>query len=118
MMMVPSSVRIFLWTDPVDMRKGFDGLSGLVLRAGHDLYSGHLYVFLSRRADRLKVLSFDGSGLVLWYKRISKGRFRVPIRRGHEEVVTLDAGQLAMLVDGVDLRRVQRAKRWVPKPAA
>lgn len=117
MMMVPSSVKIFLWPQPVDMRKGFDSLSALVLRAGHDVYAGHLYVFVSRRAEHVKVLAFDGSGMVVWFKRLSRGKFQVPLHRG-DGVVVLDAGQLAMLLDGVDLRRVRRTRRWTPRQVA
>jgi len=81
---------------------------------GEDIYEGHLYVFVSRRGDRVKVLSWDRGGLVLWYKRLEKGRFRMPALTGDEETMELDSGQLAMLLDGVDLNRVRRQKVWEP----
>lgn len=115
MLTLPESVRIFLATDPTDMRKGFDGLSGLVEREmGKDVYSGHLFVFVSRRGDRVKILTWERGGFVLWYKRLEKGRFRIPERRPGETSVTLDAGELGMLLEGVDYRRVRRPRRWQP----
>jgi transposase len=112
---ISSAVRIFLWTTPVDMRKGFDGLQALVRAAGMDVFSGHLFVFVSRRADRAKILSWERGGFVLWYKRLSRGSFRVSRSGGQESVEVLDAGELAMLLDGVDYRTVRRSKRWEPK---
>lgn len=78
MLSLPSSVRIYLLSGPTDMRKGFDGLAALVRAAGLDVFSGHLFVFVSRRSDRAKVLTFERGGFVLWYKRLELGRFRVP----------------------------------------
>jgi len=111
---LPSSVRIFLAAQPTDMRKGFDGLAALVKAWGEDIYEGHLYVFVSRRGDRVKVLTWDRGGFVLWYKRLERGRFRMPAIAGEEETLELDSGQLAMLLDGVDLTRVRRQKVWEP----
>jgi transposase len=112
---LPESVRIYLCTTPTDMRKGFDGLSSLVEHEmGQDVYSGHLFVFVSRRGDRVKILGWDRGGFVLWYKRLEQGRFRVPALEPAQKSVTLDAGQLAMLLEGVDYSRLQRPKRWQP----
>ena len=112
---LPSSVRIFLFTEPADMRKGHDGLASLVRRVGEDIYSGHLYVFLSRRRDRAKILSWSRGGFVLWYKRLDRGRFRVPAAQGGASSMTLDAGQLGMLLEGIDLGRVHRPEAWLPR---
>ncbi len=108
---LPSSVKIMLFAEAADMRKGFEGLGALVLAAGEDLYSGHLYVFLSKRRDRVKILSFDRGGFVLWYKRLERGRFqaRIETEKGR---VHLDATQLAMLLDGIDVSRVRRPAHW------
>lgn len=65
MLSVPGAVRILLWSEPIDMRKGFDGLAGLVRAAGEDALSGHLYVFVSRRRDRVKVLMWQRGGFVV-----------------------------------------------------
>lgn len=116
MLSLTSAVRIYLWTEPVDMRKGFDGLQALVRAAGMDVFSGHLFVFVSRRADRAKILTWERGGFVLWYKRLAKGTFRVGRDEDSASVELLDPGQLAMLLDGVDYRKVRRSKRWQPSP--
>ena len=109
---LPESVKILLFTAPADMRRGFDGLSFLVKAAGGDVYSGHLFVFLSRRRDRAKILTFQKGGFVLWYKRLERGRFK-PIVAVSDRV-ELDATQLTMLLDGIDVRRVKQPKHWQP----
>lgn len=115
MLLLPSSVRIFAAAEPVDLRKSIDGLSALVRAAGHEIYSGHLYVFAGRRRDRVKILAWDRGGFVLYYKRLESGRFRWPeIAEGTREM-ELDATGLAMLLDGIDLDRVKRPAAWSPK---
>lgn len=114
MLNLPSSVRVFLSTAPTDMRKGFDGLAAEVGRLGGDVYDGHLYVFVSRRCDRVKVLTWDRGGFVLYYKRLETGRFRMPRVDASTRTVALDAAQLVALLDGVDLSRVRRPRWWAP----
>jgi transposase len=115
MLTLPESVRIYLATTPTDMRKGFDGLSALIEKElGGDVYSGHLFVFVSRRGDRVKILTWERGGFVLWYKRLERGRFRMPTLGPGQKRVTLDAGQLAMLLEGMDYSQIQRPKRWQP----
>jgi transposase len=111
---LPSSVRIYLAVGAVDLRKSIDGLGAIVSERGHDLYSGHLYVFLSRRGDRLKILTWSAGGFVLLYKRLERGRFRLPAIRDGQTEVEIDATQLAMLLDGIDIQRVQPPRRWTP----
>lgn len=111
---LPSCVRIFLSTEPVDMRKGFDGLSSIVMTWSEYLYSGHLFVFISKRRDRVKVLTWDNGGFVLWYKRLERGRFKLPKIDTEQRSVQLESGQLSMLLDGIDFSRVRRPKRWQP----
>lgn len=114
MLTLPSSVHIYLAAASVDLRKSIDGLSAIVREYGHDPYSGHLFVFTSRRGDRVKILTWDRGGFVLYYKRLEKGRFRLPeIAVGAREI-QLDATQLAMLLDGIDVMRVNRPKVWSP----
>jgi len=116
MLTLPASVRIFLATGSVDLRKSIDGLGALATARGHDVFSGHLYVFTSRRGDRVKILCWDRGGFVIYYKRLERGRFRLPqIEPGATEV-QLDATQLAMLVDGIDVKHVKSPKRWEPAP--
>jgi transposase len=98
------------------MRRGHDGLLAVVRALGvADPYSGHLFVFLGRRADRCKILYWDRGGFVVAYKRLERGRFRLPeIREGAQSVV-LDATTLTMLLDGIDVRRVRRPELWRPR---
>lgn len=116
MLSLSSAVRIYLFAGPTDMRKGFDGLSGLVRSAGLDVFSGHLFVFVSSRSDRCKVLTWERGGFVLWYKRLERGQFRRPVVvSGTNAQVTLDADQLALLLAGIDARGVRRSPRWDPR---
>jgi transposase len=111
MLSVPASVSIFLYNGPADMRKGFDGLSGLVrehLQA--DPTDGSLYLFVNRRRDRLKILHFDGSGFWLYYKRLEAGTFEPVSSDG--VCVELSATQLAMLLGGVSLVAARQRKRY------
>jgi len=113
-LLLPSSVKIYVATEPVDLRKSIDGLSAAVRAAGHDVFTGHLYVFTGRRRDRVKILVWDRGGFVLYYKRLESGRFRWPeIAEGARDV-ELDATQLAMLLDGIDVGRVKRPRAWMP----
>ena len=114
MLLLPSAVRIYLAAEPVDLRKSIDGLSALVSARGHDPFSGHLFVFQSRRGNRIKMLTWDRSGFVLYYKRLEQGRFRLPAIAAGETEARLDATQLAMLLDGIDVQRVKAPKRWMP----
>ena len=103
-------VRVFVAREPVDMRKGFDGLCGVVIDTiDEDPQSGHLFLFFNRRRDRVKALIWEASGLWLLYKRLEHGRFqvfdRVSASDGHFEMTTTD---LALLLDGIDLRGARR----------
>jgi transposase len=112
---IPGSVRIFIGRNPVDMRKSIDGLMSVVQEElREDAYSGHLFVFLSRRADRVKVLAWDKGGFVLFYKRLERGQFKVPLIGNDTMAVEIDATQLAMLLDGIEFGRVRRPQHWKP----
>ena len=98
------------------MRRGHDGLLALVRALGlADPYSGHLFVFLGRRADRCKVLYWHRGGFVVSYKRLERGRFRLPSFPAAAQSVVLDATELTMLLDGIDVRRVRRPELWTPR---
>lgn len=119
MLTLPSAVRIVLATEPVDMRKSIDGLMALVRSSfGEDVYSGHLFVFVSRRGDRVKILTFSRGGFILYYKRLERGRFRLPQVEAEARAVKLDATQLAMLLDGIDVAEVKRPAAWEPPKRA
>jgi transposase len=116
---LPPSVRIYLATGKVDLRRGHDGLGAIVRNQWKlDVYGGHLFVFVGRRADRCKILFWDRGGFVLYYKRLERGRFRVPSIAADASSVTIDATELAMLLDGIDVFSVKRPKRWEPPRAA
>ncbi|HUG89360.1 MAG TPA: IS66 family insertion sequence element accessory protein TnpB [Planctomycetaceae bacterium] len=111
MLSLPAQVRVFLCTRAVDMRKSFDGLSGLVEEVfGGDVLSGDLFVFVNRRRDRLKILAWDRDGLMIWYKRLEAGTFQVP--RHESAGVELEAAELSMLLSGIDLTAARRRKRY------
>jgi transposase len=115
MLTLPPSVRIYLAVGRVDMRRGHDGLVGVVRNQWKlDPYLGHLFVFIGRRADRCKILFWDTGGFVLYYKRLERGRFRVPQVATDAASITVDATELAMLLDGIDVVAVERPRRWEP----
>ena len=115
MLTLPGSVRIYLAIDPVDLRRGHDGLSAIVQgQWGVDLFEGHLFVFFGRRRDRCKILFWDRGGLVLYYKRLEQGRFRMPKVAADGRSVQIDATELAMILDGIDVRTVRRPEHWRP----
>jgi transposase len=116
MLMLPPGSRVFLATSCVDGRKGINGLSVLVRsQFGQDPLSGALYVFFSKRADRVRVLYWDRDGYVLIAKRLERARYRIPWQseRGH---VALEAAELLLTLEGIDLTRATRRKRWTPPP--
>ncbi len=97
-----SNVQIWIATAPVDMRKGFDSLAEIV-RAflGHDPLSGSMFVFRNKTNVRLKILWWDRTGLVLYYKRLERGTFRFP--RSDDKALAIDAAQLLRLLDGLEV---------------
>jgi len=105
--------RIWLATEATDMRCGFDRLAERARAViGQDPLSGHLFVFRSRRGDRLKILLWDRDGFLLWYKRLEAGVFKLP--RGKEGVRSLElrASELAMVLDGIDVSKLKRVPRY------
>jgi len=109
-------VQIVLAVEPIDLRRGHDGLVTFVReRWRADPYNGTLFVFYGRRMDRVKILFFSAGGFVVYYKRLERGRFSMPrVPEGASQVV-LDATSLTMLLDGVDLRAVRRTALWEPR---
>ena len=112
---IPSGTQVWLATGHTDMRKGFDGLAALVQTAlVENPFCGHVFVFRGRRGDILKVLWFDGQGLMLLAKRLERGRFIWP--QATSGSVSLTPAQLSMLLEGIDWRRP--VKTWQPEIAA
>ncbi len=115
MIVAPSGVRVLVATKPVDFRKGLDGLAALVQeQLLLDPYAGTVFVFRAKRADRIKLLVWDGSGLVLIYKRLEDSRFQWP--KIDDGVMRLSPAQLSALLEGLDWRRVHA--RRVARPTA
>lgn len=107
------ATKIYLSVAAVDMRKGFDGLFGLVRdRLGQDPLSGHLFLFSNRSRTRLKALVWDGSGLWVCAKRLEKGRFHWPAGPDSGSSVTMRGEELAMLLNGMDLARARPRRGW------
>lgn len=119
MLSLPLPVRVFLCTQPADMRRSFDGLAQLVREfLSADPLSGHLFVFRSKRGDRVKLLYWDASGFAIWYKRLEKGTFGFPEAPAAGSGVEIRAADLAMLLDGVELESVKRRPRYQRPPPA
>ncbi len=114
------ATKIYIAVEAVDMRKGFDGLFGLVRdQLGLDPLSGHVFLFTNRMRTRLKALVWDGSGLWVCAKRLERGRFHWPAAPAQERSVTMRPEELAMLLNGLDLRQVQPRQKWLRRtPAA
>ncbi len=107
------AARIWLATEATDMRCGFDRLAERVKAViGEDPQSGHLFVFRSRRGDRLKILIWDRDGFVLWYKRLETGVFKLPRVGEGKRSVELRASELAMVLDGIDMSKLKRVPRY------
>ena len=109
----PPTVRIFVSTQPTDMRRSFDGLAMMTREnMGQDPLSGHLFVFFNRRGDRVKIMFWDRSGFCIWYKRLEQGVFRLPqsiVIMPNPEVEITD---LSLILEGIDLSSARRRKRF------
>ena len=107
MLKLPEGTRIFMAVKPIDMRRSFDGLSATIAEAlGSNPLSGDLYLFRGRRADRIKAIAWDRTGLAIWYKRLEKGKYKWPTRECAS--IELTEQELALLLDGVDFTRIRR----------
>jgi transposase len=108
-----SAVRIFLCAEATDMRRSFDRLAEMVRESlEQDPFSGHLFVFRSRVGDKLKIFYWDSDGFAQWYKRLEEGTFRFPRVAEGQRSVEVKASELAMLLEGIDLRSIKRGRRF------
>ena len=113
MLTFPSSVRIYAALDHVDMRKSHHGLAAIVRdQLELDPLSGHMVLFTNKRGNLLKILFFDRTGLALLYKRLEQGTFQLPMVDDDNASMEIDPGQLAMILEGIDLRSAVRRKRY------
>jgi len=118
MLTIPHNTRISLCTTPIDLRKSFDGLIGIVRsELAADPLSGHLFVFLNRNHTRMKILYWDGDGFAIWYKRLESGTFRFPAVLGDTKSIELTRSGLSMILEGIDLSRLPKQKRFSRKSA-
>jgi len=107
------AARIWLSAEATDMRCGFDRLAERVrVVIGQDPLGGHLFVFRSRRGDRLKILLWDRDGFVLWYKRLESGVFKLPRMSTGSRSIEIRGSELAMILDGIDVSKLKRVRRY------
>jgi transposase len=107
-MLLLNGVPIYLAREPVDLRKSIDGLSLLVSQVlGQDPFSAHLFVFINRCRDKLKALSWDQNGFVLYYKRLERGRFRWPVIPAEQTALVIEYRQLQWLLSGLSIEQQQ-----------
>lgn len=113
MIHLPASVRVYLCLTACDMRKSFDGLHAMV-REHLDLdpFAGHLFVFASRRRDRVKILYWDRDGFAVWSKRLEEGTYALPSGAAEERRREITAQELGALLSGIDLTQAERRKRY------
>ncbi len=116
MLLLPRAVRVYVGTEPVNLRKSFDGLSNEVREVlRRDPLSGHVFVFLNRRRTMVKLLLWTRGGFTIVHKRLEQGRFTFAKRMTSEaKSVELDVHELSMLLEGIDARVVHAQKRWEP----
>lgn len=114
---LPPSVRLFIAAQLVDGRKGPDSLMTLVRDVlGQDIFDGHLFVFFTRRRDRVRIVYWDRNGIAMWTKRLERGRFRFQTEgTDNVDVRTIEAAELALILEGIDLEGARRRPRWQPR---
>tara|TARA_R110002167_G_scaffold313132_1_gene518829 strand:+ start:684 stop:1037 length:354 start_codon:yes stop_codon:yes gene_type:complete len=112
MMGLPSGTPIYLCTEPVDFRNGFDGLTGIVTATlGQNVLNGSLFLFVNRRRDRIKALWWETGGLTLWYRRLEQGTVELPSPEDDKTHVTIDSVELAMWIAGVSLKSSRHRRK-------
>ena len=113
MLSVPANVSIYLCMKPTDMWKGFNGLHAVVRQVfDRDPVDGHLFLFVNRRRDRVKMLWWDRDGMALFYKRLEAGTYQLPTVNDNTEGVEIDATVLSMMLNGIDVESAKRRKRY------
>lgn len=110
--------RVFVALKPTDLRRSYDGLAAVVAGTfGRDLFEGDAFVFLNRRATQMRVLYWDRDGCCIWMKRLEAGTFRRLVGKHGQMLLEVDAGELGMLLSGIDAPVVKRRKRYRHRPA-
>ena len=107
-------IRYYLYGPPTDMRKGFDGLSGIVRNELlRDPLNGDAFIFINRRRNLLKLLVWDQTGFVIYYKRLESGTFELPARKNGNKSIVIHREELVMILEGISLEKVKRRKRYL-----
>ena len=110
-------MRVFVATQPVDGRKGADSLMVIVRDVfRHDPFGGHLFVFFSKRCDRVRIVYWDRNGFAMWTKRLEKSRFRPTFSAETLAANAIESAELALILEGIDLAGARRRPRWEPAP--
>ena len=113
MLTLAPPVRVFLATKATDMRRSFDGLCVLVQsQLQQDPFSGHLFVFINQRRDRVKLVYWCGDGFAIWFRRLERGTFQLPSARKDEVRLEMKASDLTLILDGIDLTSVRHRSRY------
>lgn len=108
------AARYYLYREPTDMRKSFDGLCGLVSgRLGQSPMSGDVFIFINKPRNRIKLLRWEAGGFVLFYKRLESGTFELPLAKSGGLSAQIDYGELAMIVTGISIKNMVKRKRFV-----
>lgn len=116
MLSLPSSVKIFIYAQPTDMRSGFNRLSMLTESFMlNDPFSGHLFVFFNKAGDKCKILFWDRTGFVIWYKRLEEGIFEKLKYPSKKHSIEVDVAKLSWILEGIDLYKARRRKRYKHK---
>jgi transposase len=114
MLAINPGIKIYLHTEPTDMRKSFDGLFGIVKNELHrDVRDGGVFMFLNLRRNRIKLMCWDTDGLVIWQKRLERGCFQRPLRSPDGKHVIIDSSELQLILSGIDLSSIKKRKRYV-----
>jgi len=118
MISLPASVRILLCLEPTDMRRSFDGLSMMTSHImKQNPLSGHLFVFRNKRKDRIKILYWNHDGFAIWYKRLEEGTYRFPKTISDNYSLEIEAHDLFVMLEGIDISKAKRLKRYSRKTA-
>jgi len=113
MFALSESHRFYLYSDPTDMRKSFDGLCGLVANElGDPPDNGSVYIFINKLGDKCKLLQWQSGGFILYYKRLEKGTFEIPHYDKEVKSLSLSYAQLVLLIDGLSIGHMGRRKRY------
>ena len=110
---ISGNARLFLFCLPTDMRKGFDGLSGLVInKLGQDPLSGDIFIFINRTRNLVKILVWDQTGFAIWHKRLEQGTFEMPMIKESQTSLEISRQKLMLILEGISLKNIQTRKRF------